>query len=457
MTRLNFCISLLTAVILSGCHSIAVGPRPAVAVEDNWRSSAAVEATPLAGAWWSSFGVGELDQLIALALEQNPDLRVAAERVRQAELQMAVAGATLFPSLSAIATSGESRSRNQGEEWQRSESSRASLSTSYEVDLWGRVSAGRAAASASAEASRYDLQAAQLSLAGAVSSGWFQYLALQERLARAEQNLAIAKRLEDIVSVRYQQGVASGADLARQRSSVLSQEASLLPLQLQLRQTRMALAVLLGESPQTFSLPNYELMQVNVPSIDAGLPSDLLVNRPDLASAEAQLRAADADVAAARAALLPSVQLTASLGRSASQLFSLSHPADSSSWSLSLAQSLFDGGRLGNQVKISESRRLALIEQYRKSILVSLQETEDALDRVQVTQAQEDIQRQLVAEARRSLQLTEARYREGSNDLMSLLDAQRSLFQAEDSLVQQRLSRLNASVDLFKAIGGPVH
>jgi NodT family efflux transporter outer membrane factor (OMF) lipoprotein len=448
--------SVSAIVVLCSCSTITPIERPDIPTNSTWNTPlTSAEASSINSNWWKNFNSPELNRLIDIALEQSPDLRIAAERVRQAELQMNSAGASLFPSLSLSGSSGSNRSRAESDsEWQSGDSSRVSLGASYEVDLWGRVSASVAAAEAAFNASDYDFEAARLSLTGGVASGWFQYLALQTRLQTARENLRIAQRVNDIVEVRYQNGVASGADRARQRTNVLSQEAALLPLELQARQTRAALAVLLGQVPQGFELRNEDLLHLTIPELTPGLPADVIARRPDIASSEAQLQAADADVTAARAALLPSVQLTVSAGRAASALFSLSNPTDSTGWSVALAQSLFDGGRLRNQKKISESRRIALVEQYRKTIYTALQEVDDALDRTQVNELQEQSQAEIVTEARRSLQLTEVRYREGSDDLLLLLDAQRSLFQAEDSLSQQRLARLNAAVDLYKALGG---
>lgn len=456
MLSIRFLYLSLALSVICACHAIDPIARPDIPTDIEWNTeSVAAEASLITSDWWKNFNSPELDRLINLALAQSPDVRIAAERARQAELQMNIAGASLFPSLNLSGSSGSNRARaNNENEWQNSDSSRVSLGVSYEVDLWGRVSAGVAAAEAAFNASQYDFESARLSVTGAVASGWFQYLALQVRLQTARENLRIAQRVYDIVEVRYQNGVASGADRARQRTSVLTQEAAFPPLELQARQTRAALAVLLGQIPQGFELSREDLMQLNIPELSPGLPADIIARRPDIASSEAQLRAADADVSAARAALLPSVQLTASAGRAASALFSLSNPADSSGWSLSLAQSLFDSGRLRNQKALSESRRIALVEQYRKTIYGALQEVDDALDRTQVNAVQEERQAEILAQAQQTLALTEVRYREGSDDLLALLDAQRSLFQAQDSLNQQRLARLSTAVDLYKALGG---
>ncbi|MCR6652463.1 MAG: efflux transporter outer membrane subunit [Cellvibrionaceae bacterium] len=438
---------------ITACTSIPKTERPNIPLET--AATQIVPAFEIEKDWWQSFQSVQLNQMIEVAQKQNPDLRIAGERVRQAELQMRIAGASLFPSFTINGSTGSGRSRFDGGEWDTSESSRVGLGASYEVDLWGRVSAGVSGARAGYASRQFDEAAAQLSVSGAVASAWFQWLTLQQRIASAEENIRIAERIAQIVQVRYDNGAASAADVSRQRTNLLSQQSALLPLQLQARQTRAALALLLGESPLEFDISAQErLLDLALPEVGDGIPADLLTRRPDLASVEAQLQAADADVAAARAALLPGVQLSASAARSSAALLSLSPPTDSLSWSLGLAQTLFNGGRLRNQVKLSESQRVALVEQYRKAILTALQETADAFDRRTVSAEQEGRQREILAEAERTLRLVETRYREGTDDLMSLLEAQRTVFQARDQLAQQRRDRLDATVDLYLALGG---
>jgi NodT family efflux transporter outer membrane factor (OMF) lipoprotein len=297
-------------------------------------------------------------------------------------------------------------------------------------------------------------EASRLSVSATVATSWFSYLALQERIVSTQKNIAIAERIQKIVDSLYRNGAATASDVAVQKTNLLNQQNSLLPLQLQLDQTRAAIALLVGQVPQGYQLPGEHLNAMAIPVISAGVPADVVTRRPDIAATEAQLQASSANVYAARTALLPNVQLGANMGRSASELFTLNPATQSAGWSLSLAQTLFAGGRLKNQVKLSESRQAELVEQYRKIILTALQEVDDALNRTRVTATQETNQQQIVAQSERSLKLVEALYREGSGDLLSLLDAQRSLFQAQDSLSQQRLARLKAAVDLYKALGG---
>jgi NodT family efflux transporter outer membrane factor (OMF) lipoprotein len=367
---------------------------------------------------------------------------------------MRIANTSLFPSLGLGASSGERKTKAPGDDWVNSGSSSASLTANYEVELWGGVMADRHSAKSSYKATVFSNEASRLSVSATVATSWFSYLALQERIVSTQKNIAIAERIQKIVDSLYRNGAATASDVAVQKTNLLNQQNSLLPLQLQLDQTRAAIALLVGQVPQGYQLPGEHLNAMAIPVISAGVPADVVTRRPDIAATEAQLQASSANVYAARTALLPNVQLGANMGRSASELFTLNPATQSAGWSLSLAQTLFAGGRLKNQVKLSESRQAELVEQYRKIILTALQEVDDALNRTRVTATQETNQQQIVAQSERSLKLVEALYREGSGDLLSLLDAQRSLFQAQDSLSQQRLARLKAAVDLYKALGG---
>lgn len=447
-------LALLVSLTVSGCRHYDPVEQPKLDYPAQWQTASDAKAIEVQRDWWNAFQSPQLNALIGEALQNSPDILITAERVRQAELQLRSTGASLFPSISASASSGSRRNRADGGDWQDSDSSSVSLGVSYEVDVWGRVAASLASARYGFAATRFDQDASSLSVTASVANAWFQWLSLQARVATARENLAIAEGIERVVRVRYDNGVASAADLSRQRSSVLSLQSSLLPLELQSRQAFSAIAMLLGKTTATLELENIALQDIAVPMIDAGLPADIIVRRPDLASAEAQLHAANANVAAARAALLPNVSLSGSGGLSGSHFFSLASANQSVGWSLSLAQTVFDGGRLRNQVAVSESRRVELLEIYRKAILVALQEVDNALDSAATFAGQETQQTEIVNEARRTLRLTEIRYREGSNDLLSLLDAQRSLYQAEDALVQLRVARLGAATNLYKALGG---
>ncbi len=458
--KLSKCLSLsVMSVVISGlvaCSSMDEIPKTNLEYAPVWeyapRSDGAIS---IEQDWWKTFESKQLTQLVEIAQQKNPDALVAFERAKQAELQMKVANASLFPTLGLSASSGESRDKPIGADWTASSgSTRASLSASYEVDLWGEAMADRHSAKASYKSTVYSAEATRLTISAGVATAWFNYLALQERIVTAKKNIEIADRIQKIVDSLYRNGAASAADVAVQKTNLLSQQNALLPLQLQLDQTRAAIALLEGQVPQAYQLASENILDIKIPVINAGVPSSVITRRPDVASAEAQLQASSADVYAARTALLPSMKLSGDMGSSVAELFALNPATQSAGWSLGLAQTIFAGGRYVNQVRVSESRRVEILEQYRKIILTALQEVDDALNRVAISQQQEVNQQNIVDQAALSLQLNEVRYREGEINLQSLLDSQRSLFQAQDALVQQRLARLKAAVDLYKALGG---
>lgn len=445
---------LLLSVMLSACITTDENERPEINYADSYQQMGTEADADIDVNWWQAFHSPALNEMMQLADRQSPDVLISAERVRQAELQMNIANATLFPSLNASASSGERRTKADGDAAATSGSTSASLSVSYEVDLWGGIAAGRKSAKAGYDATRFDQEAALLSIKAAIASGWFQWLALQERIATTQKNIVIAERVQKVVDARYRNGAATAAEVAQQKTNLLTQQASLLPLALQARQTRSALAILLGKTPQEFALPESKLLDVVVPEIAPGTPAELITRRPDLAAREATLIAANADIIQTRAAMLPGISLGATVSESASELFNLNPATQAAGWSLSLAQSLFNGGRVLNQKRLSEARRAELLLQYHKSILVALQEVDTALASADVSRKQENNLQEILVQAELSMRLTEARYRAGSDDLLELLVVQRSLFQAKDTLVQQRQARLNTAVDLYKALGG---
>ncbi|MGZ8994500.1 MAG: efflux transporter outer membrane subunit, partial [Burkholderiaceae bacterium] len=433
-----------------GCGTTSPMLKPGISAPGAWNEAAPANAAGVSSTWWASFESPELQALVSQALRGNPDLAIATERVLQAEAQVRIAGASLFPTLDLGVGSAARRSNGS-----RSESSSAALSVSYEVDLWGRNRSGVRAAESSLAATAFDRDTARLTLIGGVATAYFDVLSLRSRLAIARENLGIAERVLELVSARVRNGAASALDLSRQQAAVLSQRASMLPLEQQERQTLAALAILTGALPQGFDVKAADIAVLSLPAIDPGLPAQLLVRRPDLASAEARLAAANADLAAARAALLPSIVLTGSAGIASNALLAIAGgPTSALSIGLSLLQPIFDGGRLRGQVSVAASQERELVESYRKAILTAFGEVEDALVAANRQAQQEALQGEVQTQAREAVRLAEIRYREGVDDLLTVLDAQRTLFSAQDQLSQIRRSRLESAVDLYKALGG---
>ncbi len=447
-------VAFACALALSGCAITSPRLSPAIDMPAGY-TEPIVSTSALEAEWWRGFNADELASLIDSALRTSPDITIAAERVMQAEAQVRIAGASLFPVLSAGASTSRRETRPEGGPTSRSESSGVSLNASYELDLWGRNAADSRAAAFARNATRFDAETVRLTLEAGVANAYFQVLSLRGRLALARENLLIAERVLGIVEARERNGAVSPLDLARQRAAVLSQRAAIPALELQERQTVIALAVLVGRPPQGFDVTGSTIVALAVPSVAPGLPADLLVRRPDLAAAEAQLAANNANVAAARAALFPSIQLTGSAGLASDMLLNVLHsPTATISIGASLLQPIFDAGRLRAQVDVARSREREQVENYRKAILNALGDVEKALAEANRTAEQERLQELALEQARRALRIAEIRYREGVDDLLTVLDAQRTLFQAEDQRAQTRLSRLQASVGLFKALGG---
>lgn len=454
MRRVCFVMGLATTILLAGCATTSAPLQPAVTVPDAWRDATQATQATVPLDWWRAFNSAELADLIAAALAGSPDLAVASERVKQAEAQVRVSGASLFPTLDLGVDSVRRDTHPDQGPAINVDTTNAVLNASYEIDLWGRLSSGVRSAESSLRATRYDLETARLTLVSGVATAYFDLLSLRDRLALARGNVATAERVLAIVESRVRNGAATPLDLARQRAATVSQRATIPPLELQERQTLSALAILIGRTPAGFDVAGTSVVALAIPEIAPGLPASLLIRRPDVAAAEAQLLAANADLAVARAALLPSITLSGSAGLASGALFAFGNPASIVSLAAALAQPIFDGGQRKAAVDGAESRERELVETYRRAILAAFADVENALVATSRNEQQETLQVEYRSEARESLRLAEVRYRAGADDLLVVLDAQRTLFQAEDQLAQSRRSRLQSAVSTYRALGG---
>lgn len=447
-------LPLLSILLVSGCMSFDSQPfEYKLEVPDMWPIETDVGESPDTR-WWEGFDDPSLNQLVDRALAQNPTLAATAQSIRQADLQLKNAGAALLPSIEGSGSTGKQTSKASGQERQSGGSSSLGLSVSYELDFWGRLSAAEAGALATFKATERDYDVARMTLAASVARTWFEWQELRQRVEIARKNLALGERTLALVDARYRNGVTDRSELSRQKTSVLNLRNALPPLEYQSRQRLAALRILTGDYPFTDDLPASGFGQVQIPLIDPGTPASLVSRRPDLAAKEQRLMAASADIEHARAALLPAVSLSGAVRLSADTFFSLSDPLGTANGLLGLSQTLFDGGQRRNAVALSESRRIALLEEYRAALLTAFQEVGDALDRGSLYLAQEQRLQAILEQAEETLRLTEVRYREGADDLQALLESQRVVFDARQQLSQVRLNRLIAAVDLYKALGG---
>ncbi|MEZ2299701.1 efflux transporter outer membrane subunit [Variovorax sp. RCC_210] len=447
--------ALLCAALSAGCALRGEGAPRAVEAPSAWRavpSDAALEVAPVEADWWRSFGSTELDALVARAQSQSNALAGAEARERQAGARVLIAGAALQPEVTA--SLGVSREgRLGGHAVVDGTTHAAGFAARYEIDLWGRDAALRDEALQGLRASAFERDALRLSVTADVAATWLLALALRERTDIAARNLDNARRVLALVVSRSRAGAALPLDLAQQRGLVAAQQRTLAALQQQAAGAGTALAVLLGTAAPAFELRGPRLDALHVPVIVAGTPSALLVRRPDIAGAEAQLAAADASVLAARAALLPAVSLSAGVGTGPSRLRRL---FDNPVYSLAtgLSAPIFDGGRLAGGQRLAEARREELLAAYRAAVIGAFADAQTALEGMSFVDAQAMAQADELAEAHRAAALSEARYRAGAETLLVLLDAQRTLYAAQDLAVQLRLARLQARVSLYRALGG---
>jgi NodT family efflux transporter outer membrane factor (OMF) lipoprotein len=329
------------------------------------------------------------------------------------------------------------------------------LTVGYEFDFWGRNRAALVAARATAAASRYDRETVELTVLASVASTYFQVLELRDRLSVAETNSATANRILAGLEREQSAGTVSALDVAQQATAAAALAAAVPPLRQQEKQASDALAVLLGVMPDALVIKTRGLAAVTVPDVAAGLPSELLARRPDVAESEAQLVAANANVAAARSAFFPSISLTATGGYQSSALSTLLTPA-SRIWSLGagLTQPIFAGGALRGQSQYAKARYSELLAQYHKAVVSAFANVDDALTVAAQTGAQLEHQQHAVDEAARAVAIANAQLRAGTINLLALLGTDGALYSAEDALAQVKFARLQASLDLYKALGG---
>ncbi|MEI8393114.1 MAG: efflux transporter outer membrane subunit [Rhodospirillaceae bacterium] len=457
----------IALLALAGCSVGEEFKRPETPMPAKWAVSngdavsAAKEAWPAAD-WWRSFGSRGLDTLMAEAEKANFDMAAAVARVRQADAKARIAGASLLPALDASGNANRqlqpSLSGGSGASAKPAEPQTiytGTINASYELDFWGKNAATRASAAAAAQASRFDRQTVALTVQAGVANSWFAVLGLQDRLAVARANLANTEDLLAAIRDRVKFGTATDLDLAQQESVVAGLRAAVPPLEQQLREQQNALAVLVGHLPEQAGVALEPLSAVKIPVVVPGLTSDLLARRPDVRFAEANLVAANADINAAKAALFPSITLTARAGFESLALSTLLHGSNLLySMAAGISQPIFHGGALEGEEESLLGRYDELVQTYRKAVVSAFSDVENALIAVRKTAEEEEAQALAVSTARRAFEIATAQFKAGLVDIVTMLNTQRTLFQARDAEVQVRISRLQAVVGLFKALGG---
>ena len=401
--------------------------------------------------WWRGFRSAELTRFIEEAQTESFDIGAAIGRILQADAQSKIASAPLLPTAAFAGTGARLKSAGLPERGDY----RVVLNAAYEMDFWGKNRAASLAAEENVVVARFDKEVVVLSTIVSVGTAYLQILASQDHLRINRENLVAASRILTLVKQRAEQGTASALDVAQQQSLVDQVRANIPLFDQTLRQNIAILAALMGRAPEDLVVKGGSLFRLGIPLVTPGLPSELLLQRPDIRAEEANLAAAEASVASARAAFFPTISLTAQGGYESTALRLLFTPQNALyNVAANIPQPIFDGFQLEGQLEFAQGRQFELLKTYCQTVLNGFRDVEVALIAIADGAERERLQQAVVTSSRRAFELSEVRLREGVADLVVVTQTQQTLFTAEDNLVLARLARLQAVLSLFQALGG---
>ena len=450
-------------LLAAGCSTTAEYERPAVELPAAWKASAPRFAED--GRWWRIYGDAQLEALVQEAFEKNLDLVVAAARVDEARALVGEAESGTFPTIDASGSGARQRISSRtaiappGAAREYS-SYRATLNVSYEIDLFGRIRASARAARAELEASQAARDTVRLALAAQVAKSYFTLRALDEQVELTRRTVRLREEAFALQGKRAQAGVIGDFELRQLEAETAAARAQLPPLERDREREQAALAVLLGRSPAQildFSLETKAAgnERPGPPVLPAGMPSELLLRRPDIVEAERQLAAANARVEAARAEIFPSIVLTGALGSESAALSNL-FGSGAGLWSIgaALAQPIFAGGRLEARTEAAQARERALVARYRKAIQAAFSETRAALAVQARSRESYDAESARARALGETARLARLRYDNGIASQLDVIDAERGLLAAHAARIEALRAYRAAIADLFRALGG---
>ena len=457
MSRVSPACALGLALVLAGCSTDVPRALAPQMVPKTFTGPIANDAKVWPEpSWWQGFGDAQLTALVEQAQDGNRDIAIAGARVMQAEAQSTIQRSALFPQIGGGGDyqhggcSGQSCAR-----YPNAKLFGLNFNASYELDFWGLARDNLRAANEQLKAARFAQQSVALTVTANVGSQYLNVLAIRRRIAIANQNIAAINAILDVIKLRVKAGAASHLDLAREQAQLESVQAQLPSLETLEKQALYSLAVLLGRPPEGFDVTPADLEKILQPVVSAGLPSELLLRRPDIAQAEANLASAHANVDAARAAFLPQISLTGSGGFVSTAIGTLLQGSNFGySYGAGLLQTIFDGGKLAGQKDLADATQKEFIAAYQNAALNAYADVEFALTQVANTSRSEDHLRRLITAAEEAFEISQLQYRQGAADLLTVLQAQQTLFSAQDQLVQTLLSNRLAAIHLYEALGG---
>lgn len=484
----NIASILVATAGLSSCNLEWEKPDPSTPPPERFREADPKSAKPIAAgpAFAVKFGSKELTSLVETALQDNLAITAAMARIDQADASARIASSALWPAIGFGATAQRTQipgtrtsatpNYNPAKAFLQAAGQRDAaalvenqavfsatrnnlyalgLNASYEIDFWGKNQDASNAARLVANASRFDRDVIEIATVAAVMNAWLLVVAAQEQLRIAHENVKISERVLGAIAARLEKGAATMLDYGQQAAVVAGQKATIPPLEQTLRQTKVALAVLLGQTPETLDIKGAAITKLTFPRLDPGLPSEVLLRRPDVAEAEALLAAQEFSVLRARAAFFPSITLNGQYGLQSIVLRNLMRP-EAVAWQIgaNLAQPLFDGYALQGQYELEKGRFAEAAAFYRQRILAALADTESALIAMKETAKSVKIGQEAVAASKIALDAAQAQLLEGTIDVVTLSTVQTTFFQYEFALTRARLEHLQSAVSLYQALGG---
>ena len=446
------CLMLAAALLCVSCTSFdAPGQKQAKDVPSAYQS--AVPGSMAPDEWWRAFGDEQLNQLMGRALGGNLSITQAAARLRQAEASAVKSGAARFPTLNGTADAGTKYTHEDGKKTATADSYSLGLIASYELDFWGRVASGHRAALRTMEASRFDLETAAMTIAGETTTTYFYWQQQQNKLSILTRQLESNRKMLSVVEKRFETAQASAVDVLQQRQKVAASEAAIPPVQSAISSTEHAMAILIGELPQT-NLNLTVLPFIELPAMpEAGLPADLLVRRPDLQAAWARLEAADWNVRAAQADQLPAIKLTGTAEYGADTTDALFQ-----NWVMNLAAGLtaplIDGGSRRAEAARTKAVADEKVAAYRETVIGALGEVEDAIvTEIHQREYRNAVLRQVVA-AQLTAEESFRRYTRGLNSYFEALSTETARQNLEVTVLQAEYDLRADRVQLYRVLGG---
>jgi len=451
LTTLALATSLAAGCAVGPAYQRPGTPEPAAFKEaEGWVAAAPADALER-GPWWQLFGDPVLDGLAASVDVSNQNVALAVANYAQARALVQQQRAALFPSLGLNLGADRSGVRGQGADT----SYRLNLGGSWEPDVWGRLRAGVTSAQAGLDASAADLASARLSAQGELAANYFAVRALDAQSALLGRTIAGYERELRITENRFNVGIVARTDVLQAQTQLASARNDALGLARQRAQFEHAIAILVGQAPAEFALAALPDWRASVPAVPVGVPSLLLQRRPDIAAAERDVAAANAEIGIARSAYFPNIGLSASLGTGGSRVGDLVS-ASNAAWSfgLSAVQAIFNAGATRASVAGAEARHKAAVARYRQTVLNAFGQVEDGLTAVRVLEQQQAL-RQVASEAADKVeQQIMNRYRAGQVSYSEVVQAQATALNARRALVQVQADRQAAAVALIQALGG---